>query len=237
MTLTNTTQILWASAILIEFILLAILLWRRTSNRFPMFVYYVAFCCGRSVVLYFVEKSSGWDFYFYAYWCSVLGEPALVGCLVYELFAELLAPVRTLPRRALRLTLVLILTAAVFSVMLAFILPGKHTHLIPTVARTADRTVAIISCFAFWVIVILAKRFGLPFRSRGFGIALGFVSYLTLDSVFASVLAAHPEKHDAIAWTGIVSFIVGELVWICAFLVKEQARAEVIPFRNTYKVK
>lgn len=236
MTLSTTTQILWTSAISIEFILLAILIWRRASNRFPMFVYYVGFCCGRSAVLYAVDASSGRDLYFYAYWCSVLGEPALLGCLVYELFAELLAPVRVLPRRALRWTFWIILGVAAVSVLLAFAFPGKFTHLLPTVARTFDRTIALVSCCAFWMIVFLSRRFGLPVQSRGFGIAFGFICYLTIEVIVTAVLAARPDRGtDVVVWTGMVAFICGELIWMCAFLAKEQPRAQIIPFQSRHK--
>ena len=166
----------WILNALIEATLLWLVARRRLYQQFPFFVLYLTWVFSKTVVLLamdFMPSFTG-DQYFYAYMIARTGVAALVFGVLYELFTKTLCnypALRNLGSNLLRLSCVILLLLAT---ALAWLVPAAGTGQRMAELYLLERTVSILQIGLLLFLFVFSRYLGVSWRSRAFGIALGF---------------------------------------------------------------
>lgn len=192
---------------------LGLLLRGKSYRQYPAFTSFIAFCNVRSLVLLYMAHEA-FGMYERAFWLAYLPQLVLLVMLVVEVFQSLFAPTNTLPRG----TLVHFVEAAagciVVVVGLTIRYPGQPNAMWVMVLWAMDQATAWVMLAIFGLVAILAQFFGIPWRHRLYGIAVGLSIYLAVDCAVATLAA----QRDLELWpVDMVAFFVACLIWVHYF--------------------
>lgn len=218
------TFIIWTLTIISEGLLCLLFVIRPGRKQYPAFRTYVNFCFSRSLVLYAINASGNHYAYFYASYVGVLLESVIKFFAVVEITKELFHPVSILPGKTYSQMCISVTTITAACIGASIFFPSLYPHLLFASARLMDRTITLLFAGVMWVIVIYKSRLGIPWRTRLFGIVVGFGFDLTVNS---AVLAISTSSGRAITHSvGMVvcfSALVTMSTWTYFFLQPEPA--------------
>jgi hypothetical protein len=216
--------VLWIGVMITQGCLLAILLRSRGYREYPAFTTFVAFCVLRSSVLFYIANHFH-QLYMPAKWLAYVPQLAILIALVLEMFYLLFHPYETLPANTIRHFVTAAIAVAALVIALTLRFPGAQPTLWMTFARAIDQVVTWVLCLIFGLIVLFAKYFGIPWRHRLQGIALGFLIYLTVDVAVATVVAQLRLPPYSPVWSlGMVAFLAACFTWAYYFATEEVPR-------------
>ena len=229
MSLTATDYLLWVIGPILLALSGGALLKRRLVCEFPVFFAYVAFHVLRTAGLFTIHllqlrQTMSYADYFYAYW---IGETVSVGLgftVIYEIYRKAFRNYDALRRWGAIMfggAAVVLLVAAVLTAASA---PGADTPGIVRAVVLLERSVRVMQCGLLALLFVLSSFFGLHWRNRLFGIALGFGVFATIE-LAAVAVRSHMGTAAAAAYSqiGTAAYACGLLTWVCYLLAPEPA--------------
>lgn len=206
------------------------------ARRFPAVATY--FCVRGAQSLFFEIVLHVWgngmpdcpslryDFYFYGYWISYLISAVAIFFVVQEVFKRVMEPVPGLRRLGLLAFRWVSIVSAVVSVgaiaLPAAMLQGSADRLAIICLQTM-RCVSVMELCLLAFLALSIHALGRSFRSRLFGIGLGFGVQAVAELVFTAVSARYPGLGSVAneIKQGITLMVL--TTWAVYFLVPEPA--------------
>jgi len=224
----------WLVGPALQLILLAYMVRRRLHNVFPRFFSYIVFQILKSGVLLLVFHYYE-TVYFDAYWTgnavSVILAVAVMDEILRSLFKEY-GGSQTLGSMIFRWTSGLLLLLAIVNA-----LTSQETSVDRVVATVLnfDRSVRIMQCGLFCLLMILCRYLRHCWRQRVFGIALGFGVFASIELILVSIAIRYGNASapiisivKSLAYNGVTLLWIGYL--------KQQSQSipemEVVPQLN-----
>lgn len=205
--------------------LILVAMWRRGLLReFPVFFAYTFFSFVSTVLLYCFSRGS-YMAYFRAYW-TTSGIGLLFGLgVIYEAFIYSFRPYETL----LDFGRVLFRWAAMVVVLVGAITAvGSNAagmNLLLQSILTLERSVRIMQCGLVLLLLFFAPHLGLSWRSRIFGISLGFGVFAAVSLIGYTLRAEYGMAVSAGVGIAMqVSFLCAVAIWAAYMMAPEPAR-------------
>ncbi len=215
---------LWIAIMIAWGSVLAILIGRKAYREYPAFTAFIMLGTVRDLILFYIASYHA-PYHLICYWGSWPLDLVCTVALVREVFFVIFHPFSTLPRRAIPNFLQA--TVAVSAVVLLFTLrfPGAQPTLWMTFARAMDQVVSWTLCGIFGFIVLFAKYFGIPWRHRVYGIATGFLFYLSVDTAVTTAVAQlRLPPYTNVKMVDMLAVFLECLIWIYFFTRPEESR-------------
>jgi hypothetical protein len=212
-------HIVWFTRVTLSFVLLIVVIRRRLYKQLPLFTlhtFWIALAGLAVVAMVYASFVSG-EQYFAAIVISNGVEAILAFAIIYQIFVQRVSHyprLRDWGSSAFRtMTLILVVTA----VALAWLVPVPGTSHLSVAYNVVHRTVRMLQCGQLLFFFLFCGYFRLSWRSRPFGIALGF-SILSGTSLAINAIRA---QIGSLAWTPsqLAILLVSELTYILAIAV------------------
>lgn len=224
-------QALWTLPV----ILLLAIVWKMARSEarrtFPIFFSYVAYQVFSWIVLVFVEQFATRLQHIYAYSAIGLVGAGLAFAAIYEIFGNIFRPYEALRDfsgvmfRWAGLVLVLIATIQALSTR------GSEASQMMHALVTAERSFSVIALGLLLFLLLFSKNLGLNWKSRTFGIALGFGFCAGIELMLWTLRLQFGREWTASLnfWRGI-SLNMTLMIWTYYIFSPETARKTVEAF-------
>lgn len=222
--------IFWLIIIAAKLIAAVIVCIRPGRRRNFFFTAYILLWATRSAALYFLSYlNRGWD-YTFVYWIGNGLLHGLAFATAYECFRQLFSPFRRLPRTFAYAFIIfagLITTAAT---SMAYFFPSISATGSVATQNTIDRTLAVWICGLFWLLNFASDWLRIPWRTKIFGVGLGFLFSYSID-LFVTTVRSYTAWHlTALLWPiGFTTDLITVSLWIFYFTRKEPELTEPTP--------
>jgi len=172
---------IWQFSNALQVLLVAMLLIKKTWQRFPVFTAYACFNLFEAGITY--ALSGNGMLYFYSYWICE-GIATILGfAVVYEVFRSLFAHHEALRKMAnFMFPCALAFLVLLGLIVIAFQPPAKQSHLSAMVMLVAEAG-RIIEVGLLIFLFLFSTAFGLHWKTPVFGIALGLGLFVTVDLI------------------------------------------------------
>lgn len=221
--------VLWAAGPVAQIALLAIMGQRKLRKEFPVFFSYTVFCIISTVALFFFYRS-GPAAYFSAYWTSS-GLSMLFGlAVIHEIFVYSFRPYSTLMDFG---RLLFRWAAAVVTLVAIIMALGSHSSamsLLLEAILVTGRSVRVMQCGLVLLLILFASHLGLSWRSRVFGIALGFGCFSAVELISFTLRARFgyiEGVNTVMSIAAQASYLCAIALWTTYMLAPEPARKEL----------
>lgn len=172
----------------------------------------------------YINKYLAYKLYFYSYWSGYVAEAVLIFLTIQSMFKLAMEPLEGLQR----LGLLIFRWAASISMILAVatsITPGlTSTSFIIGAASQLQRSQSILTLCLLLFLCLAAQPLGLTYRSRVFGISLGFGILATFELVQSAWLSHNPQLFSLMNVIRGSAVIFSILLWIGYFVLPEPKR-------------
>ncbi len=161
--------------------------------------------------------------YFYGYWISYVAAAVAIFFVVQEVFRQVLEPVpglRRLGLLAFRWISIISAVIALGAIGLPASVAATNGDRIGPIALQMVRYVSVMEICLLAFLALSIHAFGRSFRSRLFGIGLGFGMQAALELV-ASALQAGSGLHSAMNLVLQITTTVALLTWFAYFVLPE----------------
>ena len=204
----------WVVGPLLEIALLACMVRRKLHSVFPRFFSYIAFQALSSGLLFlayrFYEES-----YFDAYWTSnaisVILTVAVMDEILQHVFKEY-GGSQNLGAVIFRWACGLLLVLAIVT---AFTTQEGSADRVVAVVLTFDRSVRVMQCGLFCLLMILCRLLKNCWRQQVFGVALGFGVFASIEGILVSVAMAYGgAAGPAISLVKSAAYNAVTILWI-----------------------
>ncbi len=225
--------------ILAEPLLSGLVLWAflraKDHKRFPALGAYLSLRVASVSVLCFllhahhfgIDVHSSYVAYFYTYWATYVVGAVAIFFVIQEMFKHLMAPLPGLSR----LGLVAFRWAAAISVIVAMtsvVLPtGLKGDWFIAVTSELMRCMSIIEICILAFLAFSVHSLGLSFRSRVFGVGLGFGLVASMEFVMSAFAIGHSSVASSANTISQVTIMLALLTWTTYFLQAEPERKPV----------
>jgi len=204
----------WSLGPILQLTLLAFLWTRKLQPIFPRFFAYIAFQVLKSVVLFFVYRYSP-DNYFYAYWAGNALSVLIAVTVMDEVWRNLFRPYEGLQKLGsliFRWACAVLLAVAISSAIAS---QGTTADRVQDTILNFDRSMRLVQCGLFFLLILLARLLKHFWRQHVFGIALGFGIFASVEFLVVSVLLRSGETHlEAMSLIKSATYNLVTLVWI-----------------------
>ena len=226
MNLTRLDLLLWALALAEHCILLAVLVFRRRVQSFPIFSTLITLNIVRSAVLYCTLHLGSQTSYFYTYWAFAIADVALQLGVAYEIATHVFQPLGVWAPDVRKSFIAVI----VFSLLVAFGLTWLATPPTPTLQSSivirGDFFTSVLMGELFVAMIALSVTLGLPWRTHVARLAQGFGLY-SIFGIFTD--AAHnyfgfgtaSDHYKTVSHLEIEFYLAVVVFWIVTFATKE----------------
>jgi hypothetical protein len=223
-------HVAWYCRIGLQAILLVILVRRDFYWQFPCFFWYTAWGAAHSMALVAMTGAK----YYQIYRVGAAGDAALTFAVLYELFRRILRDYPALSMVGNSLYRWTTLLFIVIALGLAWSAPAAGPGKLMATFFVLQRTVRLLECSLLVFLFIFARSFGLSWRNRAFGIALGLgisatVSLATaairaqIEPARSSTTASMATFNNTLKLAGQVGDLSAVALWIAYFLARESA--------------
>lgn len=224
--------LIWVFGVTAEFLLVALLAYKREYRRIPVFFTYIVWGFAGDIAMRYIGSSFPHQL-LRAYLIQLVIDSALQYCVLVELAWCILRPVRTaVPRRLVFVIALIILVAG------ALAWPFATVQDIAGLSADSIRILRIQQSFAILRILLFAALsagshlLSIGWRNREFQIATG-LGFYSLVSLSASVI--HNHQSSASPGFHIVdelvaaSYLASLVYWLVSFVQKEPPRRDLPP--------
>lgn len=230
--------VLWALVIVGQVALFIGAIKRRLSCDVPRFVMLIGFLSLKSVILIFISFLFTYKVYFYSYYAGVVVKSVILVSVAYEIFLLVFEPRSALPQRTLSRMIWGIFAVSILATTASIWRPFRTDDLTMTIIVTAERSVELVICSAFWMLVLCSRVLGIPWRCRIADIASGFLLQLTAEAVITVLrsfvhtpFASDLSRFGTVAYLGCLGF------WFAALRRQEPTfaaatRSQLLLLRN-----
>lgn len=176
-----------------------------------------------------------YEIYFYGYWISYLISAVAIFFVVQEVFKRVMEPVpglRRLGLMAFRWVSIVSAVVCVGAIALPAAFANASRDRIGPVGIQTARCVSVMELCLLAFLALSIHALGRSFRSRLFGVGLGFGMQAAADLVFTALSARYPGLTSAAALGLQAATTVVLVTWSVYFLVPEPAverRMVVLP--------
>ena len=231
--------ILYAAEPFLLFVALIALLRSREHRRFPALFAYVSLRLTSSVVLHFllqvhrffaITEKTAYEWYFYTYWLSYVAGAVVVFLVIQEMFQSSMDPFPGLKWLG---TISFRWVACISSVagLAALLTPGsKGDKFLLAMVAQAMRCESIFILSLLLFLMLAAGKLGLSYRSRIFGVSLGF-GIMAAGDLFVSAAFFHFKNNMMTSTISVVTTSASMLtlvVWSAYFLQREPLRRAAV---------
>lgn len=224
----NLPAYIWLTSIFLRFTLCSFLTKQRAWNRYPEFCFYLAFSTLLSCALFLSSTFSLPGLYavIWAFGSAIqqISAVTVAGSCYRSLFVR-----RTMPCGFNERLFAPLFLVSVFAVSIASALKSQSTHWI-SMELSALRSVSILLAGVFWILSLLSDRYGIPWRTRQFGIGLGFLFQYSAAIAIDGIAAGGGLLERRLAGVlGLCTTIVATLTWSKFFLKDEAPLLMIAP--------
>lgn len=235
-------RFVWIARIVLHAILLAFLVQRKSHREFPSFVLFTGWAVADSIVLWIMDQpgvATGAEYY-QVFRIAAAGEAILSFAVLYELFKRILRDYPVLNTVGRSLYRWAILLFVVIALGLAWSAPATGSGTLMATFWVMQRTVRLLECGVLVFLFIFARSFGLSWRNRAFGIALG-LGIAAAVSLATSAIQSRSEPalatasptavliHNVFQVVNQVGDLSAVLVWIKYLLARERVSIVSLP--------
>ena len=218
---------LWLSVPVIESIIIWLLFRRKIRDQHPIFLNYLILKVASSLIqLYFFQQRNKTG-YFYGYWTSSALGTFLGFGVLYEIFCSAFRPFVALQDLAKLMfrwaALVLLVIAGCLAKSSA---PNSAAWLTTTILHF-ERSVSVMQCGLLVFLYLMISYLGLSWRSRLFGLALGYGLLATVNLTLISLLMTAHSNRILIDTVNGGAFITVLLIWLTYVALPEPARKHI----------
>ena len=182
----------WVAASVLQFLLVTVLVFRRTWKKFPVFTAYAAFNLFEAGVTFAVSKNG--MLYFFTYWACQAVATILGLAVVYEVFNALFSTHAALRKIArlifsrgviLLILLGLLVMASELSLINNFSINSFSGGMVlfSRVVMVVAEASRFVEMGLLVVLFLFSSAFGLHWKAHVFGIALGLGVFVAVDLV------------------------------------------------------
>ena len=205
---------LWAAHPALQLSVAGVLWWRKLHRAFPVFFAYLISQIVTFAILFPVYQWGGYGPYFYSYWICQAISLALGFEVIHEVFLDVFKPYHALKDLGTVLfkwaALVMLLVAGVVA---AASPAGQQGPLVQAVL-TVQRCIRVIQCGLILFLLVFSKYLGVSWRQHGFGIALGFGSFASMELTLVALNASGHASQIEISIANMVGYNVAILIWL-----------------------
>ena len=177
----------WVAGPALEIALLACMVHRKLHPVFPRFFSYIVFQVLKSGIMFLTYRYSEQHYYFDAYWTgnaiSVILAVTVMDEILQHVFKEY-GGAQNLGSVIFRWACGLLLLLAIVT---AFTNQQGSADRVVAVVLTFDRSVRVMQCGLFCLLMILCRLLKNCWRQQVFGIALGFGVFASIEVILVSV--------------------------------------------------
>lgn len=204
-------------------------------KRFPAMGAYLSLRVASVSVLCFllhahhfgIDVHASYRAYWYSYVISYLAGAIAIFFVIQEMFKHLMAPLPGLSR----LGLVAFRWAAAISILVAMasvIRPsGIHSNLMVSMTSELMRCMSVLELCILAFLALSLHSLGLSFRSRVFGVGLGFGVMACMEFVVSAFSIGHPTFASAANTISQITVTLALATWTAYFLQAEPERKPV----------
>lgn len=216
-------QLVWVVNAILQTGVLALVLWKRAWRQHPAFTVYIAYSCLQTPMLMWVSLMAR-PIYFRVDSVGRLIELPIMVAVLLEVSAAVFKPYSSLPRGALRWFMGCLGAVVLITLVLALFCPGASSNYWLNIIKVINRSAALVFCGAFGFIALFSSYFGIPWHYRTYGIGLGFLLFLSVDIVAASIAVMYPAMNDVLLLVPMIAFSMAACTWLVYFAKPQTAR-------------
>jgi len=221
--LTNAS---WILGPVLQITLLFFMVQRKLNVRLPRFFSYIIFQVVKSAALFLVHRYAEAS-YFDAYWTgnaiSVILAVTVMDEILHLLF-EQYGGIQALGTFIFRWACGVLLLLAVMGALFG---EDPDVERIVSAVLSFDRSVRLMQCGIFFLLVLLSRSAQSFWKERAFGIALGFGIFASIEMILVSVVAAHTHVTGAmVSLVQSVAYNAITVLWI-AYLAPRRETVHV----------
>jgi hypothetical protein len=221
----SIVEFLWIGGPVLQFILVGILLYRRSWLTFPLFTSYAMFNLAHTLVGSALRADP--KIYFYVYWIGEAVSIILGFLVLYEVFRSIFTQHSALRKVA---TLIFAIAIVVLASLAIFILIHAGPRLTGNLGRSVvvlEEATRTIEVGLLIVLFLCAGAFGLHWRQSVFGIALGLGIFVSVELIAVTMRSqASPALHNAFSVIRGFAYMTSLIVWGTYMLLPERATDE-----------
>ena len=202
----------------------AVVLWRRKLHKlFPVFFAYVLAQIGIFALTFPLRSADNYEWFFYSYWAGATVSALLSFRVIHEIFLDVFRPYHMLKDLGTVLFKWTGVVMLLVSVVVAFSNSAQSDPLVQAVT-TLQRSVRMVQCGLILFLLLFSRFLGVSRRQVGFGIALGFGLFASVELI---LIALNSGGLLDIARIGLVNTAMYDLaivVWLGYVSVRSAAR-------------
>jgi len=224
---------IWLAGIALQILLAAVLLRKRTWQKFPLFSAYAFFNLFEAAALSFISRSSPGAVYFYTYWALEAVSTLLGLAVVFEVFKALFSTHPALRKLASTVFGAAIVVLIVVGVVVIFAQPqAEKSGMASAIMVTAEAT-RFIEVGLLMFLFLFSSAFGLHWRAHVFGIALGLGVFTAVDLVNVTLRSYFGNgMTDILNVARVTAFFLSVLMWTVYLWAPERvAEGNEVPER------
>lgn len=214
--------VLWLAPVVLQTALAIVMRIRRLDRELPAFFAYCAFSAVQTPILFWIYHRT--TAYFYCYWVAEAVSAILGLAVIYEVFLHVFQRYDSSSRLAQSLFrwvgAALVLTA----VVTAMAVPGNDANRLMAVSLVLGRSVLLVQCGLLLFLFTAAAYLRLSWRSRAFGIAMGFGLFVGVQLAEGAVRAqVGLISQETLSLVKMASYNCAVLVWMTYLLAPQPA--------------
>jgi hypothetical protein len=211
-------------------------MWRSKSYRnYPALMAYLAlqilFAVTFGVLPWGPHSISGvvrYQWYFWGYWTTYLLAAGLLLLTIQNLFREIMSPLPGLSRLGVLAFRWVVCISLIVALGTSYMPAQSSTYPLVSVASGLMRCVSVLELCLLAFITLIVHRLGLSYRSRPFGIALGFGMMACTDFLQSAFVFSQHTAFSSIGNGSYVILIMAVGVWAFYFAMPEPARSPLV---------
>ena len=218
---------IWLIAIVLQ-VVLAVVAVLRIRTRYPIFTLYAVFTCAQDISLFCILALVGNRAHFYAYYGSGVISTILQIAVLVEIFSSLFRPYFTVPAKMLLVFAASTSAAVIAAAMIGQVLGHHNQFPLLGACRVFERVSTYAETALAVAIILFARYYSLPWRSRTLGICSGMTFQLSVALVVSTILPSLDRQASiAVGYVVVLSSIVTLSIWIY-FTARAEALVAVV---------
>src|SRR4051812_19513027 len=170
-----------------------------------MFSLYISLTMGTELVKFYVATCYYGPLYFWTYWIGSL----VVTIVLFGVIAEVLKSAFKTARSVFGTELTKLFTLAVFVALFisVFSLQLSAAPTLDVVVRRLDRAASLLLLASFGFTALISNRFGVVWKPKTYGIALGFLFYYGVSAFVTTLMSLFHFAVPALNAVGVFIFL------------------------------
>jgi hypothetical protein len=174
-----------------------------------------------------MSREHRYSAYFGVYWLTFFAGSVAIYFVLQQVFQQSLSPLPGLRRLGMVVFRWIAVVTLVFAVGSSVVPMGLHFAALESSLYGAMRSISIMEICLLVFLALSVHSLGFSFRSRIFGVGLGFGISAAIDLIFSAIQQHHPEMVSYSNLFGQIGTLLALSTWIVYFLRVEPERTMV----------